>query len=141
VITTFMIKIALVSISMTNNQKFATLMIILCTILISMMTTVMLTTGASENMIRLLVNLYLQMVGLNMKQCKSSQLFTGAQCTYFGVLLASGSFLGAHATGWQITITSTVRSWELTGKTDGNLLSLWVVPISMFLLLLFLEVS
>lgn len=81
VITTFMMKIALVSISILNNHKFATLMIILCTILISMMTTVMLTTGASENMIQILVHLYLQMVGLNMKQCKSSQLFTGAQCT------------------------------------------------------------
>lgn len=70
VITTFMMKIALVSISILNNHKFATLMIILCTILISMMTTVMLTTGASENMIQILVHLYLQMVGLNMKQCK-----------------------------------------------------------------------
>ena len=115
-----MIKIALVSISILNNHKFATLMIILYTILISMMTTVMLTTGASENMMQILVHLYPQMVGLNMKQCKSSQLFTGVQCTYFGALLASGSFLGAHATGWQITITSTVRLWELTGKTDGN---------------------
>ena len=120
-IMTFMIKIALVSISTRNNHKFATLMIILCTILISMMTTVMLTTGASENMMLILVNLYLLMVGLNMKQCKSSQLFTGAQCTYFGALLDSGSFLGAHVTGWQITITSTARSWEQTGKTDGNL--------------------